>query len=231
MGYLTWVFRETEEANRRAILEALPGGVGGALLDLGTSSGEFTIRVARRVAADHTVGVELLPAHARAAETLGIEVVQHDLEDGLPFESGLFRVVHANQVIEHVRRTDRLVREIRRVLAPGGVACISTNNLASWHNIVSLALGLQPMPLHVSDERIIGNPLNPEHGREHVDVGRTHVRLFTARSLVELCRLHGLDRMAVRAVGYYPLPPGIGRIAAKVDPIHGAFVTALFRPA
>ena len=44
------------------------------------------------------------------------------------------------------------------MLAPGGLACLSTNNLASWHNIVSLGLGYQPTPMHVSEKVVVGNP-------------------------------------------------------------------------
>ena len=77
------------------------------------------------------------------------------------------------KVIEHLRRTDTLLSELRRVLEPGGLACISTNNLSSWHNVVSLTVGYQPMPMHVSDELIVGNPLNPERGVPH-EPGRVH---------------------------------------------------------
>jgi SAM-dependent methyltransferase len=137
--------------------------------------------------------------------------------------------VHANQVIEHVRRTDRFLGEIHRVLEPGGIACISTNNLASWHNILSLALGYQPPPSHVSDEVIVGNPLNPEDGWEHEDIGRTHLRLFTARSLCELCEHHGLEVLSMDTNGYYPLPPLLARLATRIDPRHGAFLVGVFR--
>jgi SAM-dependent methyltransferase len=231
VDYLTRVFRATEGANYRAVLEALPSRAGGSLLDLGTSDGEFTMQVAERVGAREVVGVELIETHARAARARGIDVHVGDLDEGLPFDDGRFDVVHANQVIEHVRRTDLFVSEIRRVLAPGGVACVSTNNLSSWHNVTSLALGLQPMPMHVSDHIILGNPLNPEHRWLHRDHGRTHLRLFTARALDELCAYHGLRRVALRAVGYYPLPPRIARVVARVDPVHAAFVVGLFERA
>ena len=208
VGYLYRVFRATEEENRRAILAALEPRTGARLLDLGTSRGDFTMRVAGRLGA------------ASGA----------DLDDGLPFEDGAFDVVHANQVIEHVRRTDTFLRETRRVLAPDGLACISTNNLSSWHNVFSLALGYQPMPMHVSDETILGNPLNPLDGRPHADRGRTHLRLFTARALIELCARHGLEAVSLRTAGYYPLPPPVARVAGRVDPTHAAFLIGLFRP-
>jgi len=230
VGYLYRVFRATEEENRRAIIGTLEPRAGARLLDLGTHRGEFTLRVAERLGATSLHGVELLEEHAEIARGRGIEVCSADLDNGLPFDDGAFDVVHANQVIEHVRRTDTFLREIRRVLAPDGLACISTNNLSSWHNVFSLALGLQPMPMHVSDETIVGNPLNPLDGRPHTDIGRTHLRLFTARALCELCDRHGLERVSLTSAGYYPLPPLLGRVAARMDPTHGAFLIGLFRP-
>jgi SAM-dependent methyltransferase len=230
VGYLYRVFRATEEENRRAILSALEPRVGARLLDLGTSDGEFTMRVAERLGAASVRGIELIDEHAAVARSRGIDVRGADLDEGLPFEDAAFDVVHANQVIEHVRRTDTFLRETRRVLAPDGVACISTNNLSSWHNVLSLALGLQPMPMHVSDETIIGNPLNPLDGRAHADLGRSHLRLFTARALTELCAYHGLERVSLRSAGYYPLPPRVARLAGRIDPTHAAFLIGLFRP-
>lgn len=231
MGYLARLFAATEEENRRTILELLPAGRGGELLDVGTSDGAFTVRVAERLGARAASGVELIEEHAAAARARGVDVVAADVEGGLPFADGRFATVHANQVIEHLRDTDRLLAEIRRVLAPGGLACISTNNLSSWHNVVSLALGWQPMPSHASDRVIAGNPLNPERGLPHADPGRVHLRLFTRRALIEVCEHHGLSPVTVRAAGYYPLPPALARHAARADPVHGAYVTGLFAAA
>jgi SAM-dependent methyltransferase len=230
MGYLSRVFRNSEEANRRAVLKALPARSGGRVLDLGTHRGDFTVRLAEHLGAESVSGIELIERHAAVARSRGIDVAIGDLDEGIPFPSESFDVVHANQVIEHVRRTDVLLREVRRVLRPDGRALISTNNLSSWHNVVSLGLGMQPMPMHVSDEIIVGNPLNPEHRWGHRDRGRTHLRLFTARALAELAGYHGLGVESIRAVGYYPLPPLLARLATRVDPVHGAFLVGVFRP-
>ena len=228
MGYLARLFTATEEQNRQTILALLPTGRGGELLDVGTSDGAFTVRVAERLGASQTSGVELIGEHAAAARARGVDAAVANANDGLPFEDARFATVHANQVIEHLHHTDRFLSEIRRVLAPGGLACISTNNLSSWHNVVSLALGWQPMPSHASDEMIAGNPLNPERGRPHADAGRVHLRLFTRRALAEVCAHHGLRPVSLRAAGYYPLPPALARHAARLDPVHAAYVTGLF---
>ena len=224
-GFLTKVFRATEEANRRAILRALPR-TGGSLLDVGCHQGDFTARVAERLGTRDVHGVELLPGHAAAAAARGIDAVVGDIEVGLPFADASFDVITANQVIEHVRATDRVLSEIRRVLRPGGVAVISTNNMASWHNVISLVLGWQPLPMHVSDEVIVGNRMNPEHGMAHEDRGRMHVRLFTGVALSDLAAHHGLETRRMSTVGYYPLPPRPAALATRLDPRHGAFLIA-----
>jgi SAM-dependent methyltransferase len=229
-GYLRRVFQATEAENRRAIVDMLPSSAGGRMLDLGTGDGAFASRVAERLGVSQLVGVEFLAHKAAAARSRGLEVVEADLEEPLPLEDASFDLIHANQVIEHVRRTDVVLAEIRRLLAPSGVVAISTNNLSSWHNIISLTAGFQPPPMHVSDELIVGNPLNPEDGWSHEDRGRVHLRLFTARALTELCAHHGLRCVEVRTVGYYPLPPAVGRIASRLDALHGAFLTGIFTP-
>ena len=229
--YLERVFHATEEENKRAILRMLPEAMGGSMLDLGTHEGEFTLRVADRLGASRVAGVELIPTHAQVARSRGIDIFEGDLDNGLPVEDAAFDFVHANQVIEHVRRTDRFVAELRRALAPGGLALISTNNFSGWHNVLSLALGFQPTPAHVSDELVLGNPLDPLAGQPHVDLGRTHLRIFTRRALRELCIHHGLEPVRIRTVGWYPLPPTLGRVMARLDPVHGAFLIGLFRRA
>ncbi len=226
---LARIFAATEEANRLAILAALSEVPDGPMLDIGPHKGEFTQRVAERVGATDVRGVELIPDHIDEAESRGIRVTLGDVDEGLPYDDDTFSLVLANQVIEHVRRTDLFLTEIRRVLRPGGLACISTNNLGSWHNVFSLALGYQPMPMHVSDEVIVGNPVNPQNGLMHEDLGRTHLRIFTLRSLVELAEYHGLASVHAETSGYYPLPPRLAAKAARLDPRHGAFSVAIFK--
>ena len=227
-GYMTRVFRATEEVNRVAVMDALPKRPGGSLLDIGTHRGDFTVRVAEHTGAQDVHGVEFIAEHAAVARSRGIAAVEADIEEGLPFDDESFDLISANQVIEHLRGTDLFLSEIRRVLKPGGVACVSTNNLSSWHNVIALLLGFQPNPMHVSDEVIVGSPLNPEHGWKHEDRGRVHLRLFTGRALVELAEHHGLARQRLRGVGYYPLGPRVARVSARIDPLHAAFLVATF---
>jgi methionine biosynthesis protein MetW len=228
---LASVFEQSEDENRRQILDLVAHGPARPrLLDLGCFNGAFTQELAGAARATRTTGVEYLPEHAAQARARGIEVVEADLNEPLPFPDQSFDLVHSNQLIEHLRATDRFLEELRRVTAPGGAVILSTNNLASWHNIVSLALGFQPLPSHVSDEVHVGNPLDPRRGRRHADAGQTHLRVFTTRALGELAREHGLETVARRLNGYYPLPPRAARLAARIDPTHAAFIVLELTP-
>jgi len=231
MDYLKRVFKDTEEVNRRAILAAAEPRPGATLVDLGCGGGEFTERVAAAVGAGRVIGVELIEPLAAAAEARGIEVRRADLADPLPFDDASVDVVHSNQVIEHLPGTDQFMREIRRVLAPGGYAVVSTNNLASLHNIGSLVAGYQPTPCHVSDEQIgLGNPMNA-YGGSPGAAGQMHLRVFTGRALADLAGLHGLRVDLQRTAGFYPLPPRAAELATRVAPRWGAFLVQRFVPA
>jgi SAM-dependent methyltransferase len=229
MGYLERNFRETEDENRRVILWAMPPRPGARLLDLGCGDGVWTIEVARHVKAGVILGVEFVEDFATVARKAGVEAIAADLCGRLPFDDATVDVIHSNQVIEHLPCTDNFMREIARVLAPDGYAVVSTNNLSSWHNVVSLTLGWQPTPCHVSDEVILGNPATFNEGAPSVTTGQTHLRVFTGRALAALAEHYGL-RVEVRAAaGYYPLPRRFAAAMARLDPIHGAFLVQRYR--
>ena len=206
------------------ILSAMPPRPGASLLDLGCGDGAWTMQVAAKVGAQRVLGIEFIDEFAATARRAGVDVVAADLAERLPLDEGSVDVVHSNQVIEHLPKTDAFMREIARVLRPGGYAVVSTNNLSSWHNIVSLALGWQPPPCHVSDELIVGNPGNFVEGMESYAPGQTHLRVFTGRALAGLAAHHGLRVEAQLGAGYYPLPPRAARVLARIDPTHAAFL-------
>ena len=162
------------------------GGRALSVLDVGCWDGATTARY-RDILGGSARGVEIFRAQAERARSAGIDVASVDLEVGtLPWSDSSVDVIVANQVFEHLKNVWLPMSEIARVLAPGGVLIFSVPNLASLHNRVMLALGLQP-----SSIRTFG----------------PHVRGYTyrqARAFVE----HGGFLRIRRAVGvgFYPFP-------------------------
>ena len=195
----------------------------GRLIDLGCDDGARTRGFAAAARAREVHGVELAGSAAEAARSLGITVAEADLNEVLPFADASFDAVVSNQVIEHLTDTDVFVSEIERVLRPGGVAVVSTENLASWHNVAALALGWQPFSLgNVTSRRAgLGNPLAIHRGEDVGPGSWQHVKVFSYRGLRELFEAHGLTVRALTGAGYYPLPAVVG----KVEPRHAAFLT------
>ena len=228
-AYLYRIFRDTEEENREVILGMLEPDPTARLLDLGCYDGVLTRRLAGAVGTTDVTGVEVAEEAAARALASGIKVVRANLNEALPLPSASFDVIHANQVIEHLYDTDMFVAEIRRLLAPRGYAVLSTNNLASLHNIASLGLGRQPPPCHVSNKLVVGNPFNPFEGQAHESAAMAHLRLFSYYGLRDFLGMQGLNPEIYRTVGFYPFPPAFARGLCRVVPVYGAYLTCRVR--
>lgn len=123
------------------LLEPDPRAV---LLDCGCNNGLYSLALARALGTSHVYGLELNRGLANEAEVNGVRVLRGDVNHSIPLGSNAVSVVTAFNILEHLVETERFITEVYRVLAPGGYAIINTPNLASWHNIAALLLGIQP---------------------------------------------------------------------------------------
>ena len=214
---------------RRDVLSFFDYNPAARLLDLGCGDGDFTLKVAGKIGTGIVFGLEGGKEYAAAAEKKGITCSQADLDANLPFEDNSFDVVCANQIIEHLSNTDGFLREIRRVLKPGGYAVIATPNLAAFHSIVFLLLGWQPHLADVSDAFFwAGRP----HTREEEGMAGNmphHRRLFTPKALRELCQYHGLTVERSTVSGFRPLPAFFARAAVRIFKRYGDNITVKVR--
>jgi len=86
-------------------------------------------------------GVDIAPSAHRPPD---MRLVQVDVSrDPLPFAMGVFDVVYAGEIIEHVLDTLAFLREVRRVLRPGGSVVLTTPNLCSLKNLYCWLTGRQ----------------------------------------------------------------------------------------
>lgn len=151
------------------------------VLDLGCSGGLLAERV--RSFGHRVTGVDFL-------ELPGVrdrvdDFVSADLDRGLPttlIDQGPYDVVIAADVLEHLRKPDRLLDQIRSVLAPGGTLIVSVPNIGHWYSRGRIALGLFDY-----DQRGI--------------LDLTHLRFFTRRSLLKMLRQAGFRVLQEEATG------------------------------
>lgn len=228
MGLLQRLYEANDADYRQQILALMPQA--GTLLDVGCDDGAWTEQIARAARASSVAGIELSDARV-AAQGRGIDAHAGDLEKDWPFDDNSFDVVHANQVIEHLKRLDHFVSEIARVLRPGGRVVVCTENLASWHNVAALVLGYTPFSLtNVSRLRPIGNPWALHLGEEPGG-GESwqHAHVLTLTGLLDLFEAHGFAIERRFAAGYYPAAGPLGRWLARRDPRHAHFIGIVAR--
>lgn len=144
----------------------------GALLDLGSSDGETLGHMAelrpdlRLFAADKFGQPEKYPA--------GCQFSRVDLEcDRLPWREGSMDAITCMHLVEHLRDTRSLMREIARLLKPGGRVYFET-----------------PHPKSLGLPRLRHAPV-PFTMNFHDDP--THIQLVTVESLAEQAREAGLQ--------------------------------------
>jgi len=101
-----------------------------SLLDVGCSSGS-SLQVALDFGFGMVQGVEPAQASAATAISSGFDVSVGFLEDAR-YEDSSFDVVLLFEVIEHLPEPLRLIKEIHRILKPGGILLLSTGNASSW---------------------------------------------------------------------------------------------------
>ena len=110
-----------------ALLGLAPGAT--RLLDVGCSSGAFLgAAVKLGYAAE---GVEPAAKAAATAQAAGLKVHQGLLHEAA-FADASFDAVTLLEVIEHFKEPLPLLKEIQRILKPGGILLVGTANADSW---------------------------------------------------------------------------------------------------
>ena len=115
---------------------------GSRVLDLGCGNGALLAHLqhARQCTG---YGVEIADDNLLACARRGVNVVQLNLEDGLAlFEDRSFDVVLQLQTLQHLRNTEKMLRETARV---GRIGVVSFPNFAHWPNRWSVLQGRMPV--------------------------------------------------------------------------------------
>jgi len=212
-------FSERSESFLGWVVDGLDVGSGNLVLDAGCGYGacfdELRRRGARMIGIDRSAAmVRKAPRPGGTGSPLGIGV--GDLQE-LPIADGAMDRVLANYVLFHLPDLSRALREIRRVLKPGGRAVLTTNASDSQAALIAL---------HDLAARAAGYTPRPRRTRRFTELDEPHVAAEFAQ-----CRLDTWDDAllfptADDALRYYATGP-IDSIADRpADNSHRAPITA-----
>lgn len=134
LGNPSYVWRSGQE-RRLALIERYVPLQGKRVLDLGCGLGEYVRAFARRgarVLGSDIATSRLVEARIRAAAaatTAGdVQGFLAAAGEALPFRDGCLDLIVLNEVIEHVADDRETLREVARVLAPGGTCILYAPN-------------------------------------------------------------------------------------------------------
>jgi SAM-dependent methyltransferase len=188
-------------------------GKQGRLLDIGVGRGEL-LRAAIEEGWE-AVGIEPSPEFARYATNYsGAEVIPRAIEE-CTFEDASFDVVVLGAVLEHLYNPNETIREIARILRPGGVLFVDVPNEGGLYFR-------------------LGNIYERLRGRNWVvNLAPTfppfHIFGFTPRALRALLAKHGLVPAQWRVYGGRSLVPSGDSLLGNFERLAAQAVTALSR--
>lgn len=160
-----YTFKPSRWSSHTLLLDAVPReGKGQRVLDVGCGPGYLAALLTER--GYKVTGVEQ-PGPYTAAFPAGVDLVEANLEDGLPPLAGRFDYILCADILEHLRRPQQILQALRRVLAPGGVLIASLPNSGNIWFRLNIFLGRFPQ-----DDKGLFD--------------RTHVRFYMWKGWVEL---------------------------------------------
>lgn len=149
------------------------------ILEIGCGDASFTkdlARFSKKVTAIDISSQQLALNREKYPET---EFIAHDLAEPLPFSSDRFRAIWCSEVLEHLFDPAFALREMQRVLEPGGFVLVTVPYHGFFKNI---CIALFKWDHH----------FNPEY---------PHIRFFTRNTLQTLCEKAGFASITTTTCG------------------------------
>lgn len=140
-----------------AVRAALPDRDSLKHLDIGSGSGELIRRLRQVRKGIHSSACDYTDSLMQVADQK-VDLVDLNVS-GLPYEDGRFDFVTATEVIEHLENPRAFIREINRVLRPGGFCVVSTPNVLNLNSrLRNLWFGFAQLfgPLSIDDRNAEG---------------------------------------------------------------------------
>lgn len=163
------------------------------LLEIGCGNGEPLRWLAQAFGFEDALGVDIaLPEDAGLEAEGDVRFIQGDFNYPLPVPDGSVDLLLAMMVVEHVFDPFAAMEEIRRLLAPSGVAVINLPLVAELKNRLRLLAGRLP---------VTSRPYASWYKDRQWD--GNHLHYFTVESIQRLCSETGLTWVSHAPVGRF----------------------------
>jgi SAM-dependent methyltransferase len=149
------------------------------ILEVGCGDASFTRHLAEFSPDVTALDISAAQIAQNAQQFPDIAFVQHDLADPLPFADGSFNVIWCSEVLEHLFNPEFAMREMIRVMAPGGKLLVTVPYHGRLKNLL--------IALFKWDEHF--KPWDP------------HIRFFTRNTLERIAREAGFVQIESSTCG------------------------------
>lgn len=201
------------------ILEHVPPGLG-SVLDIGCGVGDVMQLIAEKSAVVvgidiATVNVQMTRRNLVRSGTTNAVVSQAKAEQ-IPFRDGVFDLVVMADVIEHIPDVDAALREVRRVLRPGGLFVCVTQRAALLRS-----LGRAD---HLLSRALLRLRTSPQEGMP----GPIYEHFLSTRAILTALERSGFTVAFRRPICFYPGAEGGGTVALMMSGLFRVLGLRLF---
>ena len=227
-GLYQRTMREAYSCAEASIRSSLNGG--GTCLDCGANDGYLYHKFGLSDASPEVEyrGIEWDKESVLKAQAQGINVIQGDLNQLLPYEDGTFDCVFALSLVEHLLMPCRFMSEAHRTLKDGGSLVLLTPNISTLFTAALILMGKMPSSgPHPDSDRLIHSEelFTVGQGSEHIDTEvdtpvHRHLVVFSFLVMKRYLNQLGFSEVVGRGFGLYPFPNFAQPLLEKVDPYH-----------
>lgn len=230
--YFKSLYQRTMSRAYNAAYEHIASSLGpdSTVLDCGANNGWTFDRISIRykLSPGQYRGIEWNVRCVEEGRNRGLNIVQGDLNTGIPDEGGTYSCVYALSVLEHLLNPCRFLNECYRVLRPGGQLVLLTPNISTYFTALLILLGKMPSsgPHPDSDQllkseeifKVSSEALKPD--TESDTPVHRHLVVFSYRVLRQYLHMIGFSNITAHGFGLYPFPAFMQPVLERVDPYH-----------